>query len=555
MTARATAALLTREPPAARELAVALLLLAAAGVAAYGSHVIGGSFYSDDWPNAADYGFRAEPGLTGALAHALDLRFFDYRPLSALAIAASHGLLGVRPELHLAAALAIGVLASASFYWLLRALGLARIHALAIAVLVLLFPWSDATRLWPTASINGLAVCLWALGVVVALRGLRESGRRAVAIHAAALCLYALSILTYELAAGPVLVAGVLYAVRSPWWTALRRFAADALTVALTVGNMALNTPRTPRPFGDQLGHAGRIAREAWSLLVDAAVPLWSVPGAILGAMVLALLAGAIVLARRSSPEAERELRRWLTTFAVAAAALPASYLLVVPADPFFSPLTPGIANRVNLFATLAVVTLVYALAMLLHAVLSSTLPRDWRTGATGVSAAAILLVGVGYVARLEEDKSDWRRSTLIQERVRAALDRMDPPPGSTVYAFGSPIYAAPGVPVFRHLELTAAVALDRGDSSVDAYPMYTGSSFECGSRGLYPASDGYGNRTRTTPPNEFLVEAGESYGSAFFLDTRSGRVERIEDEGACRTAQSRFEPGPSLAGGYAAPP
>ncbi len=246
------------------------------------------------------------------------------------------------------------------------------------------------------------------------------------------------------------------------------------------------------------------------------------------------------------------ELRRWLAATGLAAAALPATYLLVVPADPYFSPLTPGIANRVNLFSALAIVTLVYSLAMLLRAVLASALAGRLRGGATVAAAIGLLLVGAGYLVRLDQDKSDWARSTLIQERITAAVEAMDPPPGSTIYAFGDPIYAAPGVPVFRHLELTAAVALQRGDLRVDAYPMYTGSAFRCGSRALYPASDGYGNRTPTTPPNEFLVEARESYGSAFFLDTRSGRLERIGDEGACRTAQSRFEPGPSLAGDYA---
>lgn len=543
-------ALFTREPPTARELAVALLLLAAVGAAAYGSHVAGGGFYSDDWPNAADYRFRAEPGVAGALDHALGLRFFDYRPLSALAIAGSHGLLGVRPTAHLAAAIGIGVLASACFFWLLRSLRVERIHAGAIAALVLVFPWSDSTRLWPTASINGLAVCLWALGVVVALRGLRASGRRAVVIHAGALCLYVLSILTYELAAGPVLVAVLLYGLRSPWRAALRRFGADALAVALTVAVVALNTPRTPQPLDVQLDHVGRIAREVWSLLADAAIPLWSVPTLLFTAVVLALVAIAVVLARRADPPARPELRRWLWAAGVAAAALPACYLLIVPAYPHFSPLTPGIINRVNLFAALALVTLVYALAMVGGAVAAGALRRSARWSA-GLAGIAILLIGAGYVVRLEEDKSEWRRSTVIQERVRAALDRMAPPPGSTVYAFGSPIYAAPGVPVFRHVELSAAAALDLGDPSVAAYPMYPGTAFRCTAHGLYPASDGYGNRTAATPPSEFLVEARETYGSAFFLDARSGRVERIEDQGACRTAQARFEPGPSLAGDY----
>ena len=51
---------------------------------------------------------------------------------------------------------------------------------LAISLLSLLFPWSEAARVWPTASINNLAVCAYLLGTVVALDGLRFEGRRAV---------------------------------------------------------------------------------------------------------------------------------------------------------------------------------------------------------------------------------------------------------------------------------------------------------------------------------------------------------------------------------------
>jgi hypothetical protein len=56
-------------------------------------------------------------------------------------------------------AIALGVATSVCFYAFLRALSIEPIHAAAIALLSLLFPWSEAARLWPTASINNLAVC------------------------------------------------------------------------------------------------------------------------------------------------------------------------------------------------------------------------------------------------------------------------------------------------------------------------------------------------------------------------------------------------------------
>jgi hypothetical protein len=68
-----------------------------------------------------------------------------------------------------------------------------------MASLVLLFPWSDSNRLWAMASYNQLAVVFWLLGLLLALRGFRSTGRAAVLLHAGALLLYAAGIAVYEL--------------------------------------------------------------------------------------------------------------------------------------------------------------------------------------------------------------------------------------------------------------------------------------------------------------------------------------------------------------------
>lgn len=536
--------------PMRRELALAALLLGLLGAAAFGSHVLDGGFYSDDWPNASVYRFEAAPGLPGALGYATGLRFFDYRPLSALAIAASHGGLGAHPAAHMTLALLLGVGVSLSFFWLLRELGLGRRHAGAIAALVLVFPWSDSTRLWPTAGLNNIAVCLWALGAVLALRGIACAGRRAVLVHVGAICLYVLSILTYEVAAGPVLASLLLYRTRCAWGPALQRSAVDALAVGATLAVMAANTPRTVQPVAGQLEHAERIAREAVSLLASAAVPFGRPPVPLVLTTMLLILAGGLIAWRRTpAGDAGRTtLERWLTTAVVAAVGVVAGYVLIVPADPFFSPLTPGIINRVNLFAAPALVTLVYATAAIAGTLIARATRgrRRWSLAVTGVLTLAL---AIGYILRLEADKRDWERSSELQRQVLATFERLDErlPAGAIVYTFGAPTYVAPGVPLFRHLDLAAAVRVERDDPTLAAYPMYPGTVFACGPTGMYPASDGYGLRDASVGPNEFRVEARAPYGTAFFLQVNDGRLERIDDRSECVVARARFHPGPSL--------
>lgn len=136
----------------------------------------------------------------------------------------------------------LGVLTSAAFYGLLRALRLRRLDAGALAALALLFPASDSTRLWLGAGAVNLSILLVLLGALLALHGLRQPGKRAAVLHAGAVVLYLLGLMTYEAVAPAILVSGLLYRLRSPWRSALPRWAVDASAAVLV---LAVVTSRT----------------------------------------------------------------------------------------------------------------------------------------------------------------------------------------------------------------------------------------------------------------------------------------------------------------------
>ena len=248
-----------------RELALPFALLLGLAGAVWGSHVVNGSFYwADDWYHARLYLFSDGHGLL-ANQNAHTSRF---EPVLGVLLALPYRLFGLRTELHLVLAIVLSAGAAVAFYWLLRTLGLARRHAGAMATLALLFPWADSSRLWAAASINNVAViCLFA-GLVLSLRGLDATGRRATVLALGGTTLYVLGILTYVVVGGVVLATVLVYA----WWSgprrALRRWALDLAAVIPALVYVWNRQPphHTDNPsVREQLGHAGRITTGAVS--------------------------------------------------------------------------------------------------------------------------------------------------------------------------------------------------------------------------------------------------------------------------------------------------
>ena len=538
-TARLGAFLLDRSGPTALELVACGALLLALGAGVFGAHVRDGGFYSDDWAGAAEYQAAAArgEGVFGALASATNGTLLAFRPVLALVLPLPHALFGLDPRGHLALAVVLGMLTSLCLYGLLRTVAVERLHAGAIAALVLVFPWSDATRLWATASANNLAVCFYLLGALLALRGLRRSGRRALAMHAGAICLYVLSVLTYEVTALAILCSGLLYAAFSTWPAALRRWPFDVVALATALVPVGLNTPREVRPPSELVVRAGAFADEGLSVLAAAALPFGAVPRLVVLGALAAVIGAAIALLRRlaaDDPERDR-VRRWLALALAGAVGVVVGYAMFLPGADHYSPLKEGLSNRVNLLAAIGHVTLVYSVA-----VLAATLAGR-ASSASRARAAIVVLpaltacaLALGYTNEITSHMAGYARTTDYQGRLLAVIRReVRAPSGATIYTFGHRTYTAPGLAAFRHWDLKGAVRVALADPTLDAYPIYPGVEWVCGASAMYPRSRFYSRE-----------QSLSTYGKGVWVDFASGRAAVIRDRGQCLAMQASFRPG-----------
>jgi hypothetical protein len=513
--------------PTPGETLAATALFALLALAVYGPHIAHGGFYADDWTHVSTYRFADSPRYWSSFDHFQEV--LGGRPLFALMLPVPQALFGADAAAHLALAALLGALGSVLFYSLLRTLEMAPVHAAVIAAMALLFPWSDSIRLWPTGSLIGVSVCLFLLGLIVALRGLDRRGRSGIAVHAGADLLLALSVLAYEDAAAAALLAGGLYLGRAPAAFAARRWLADVVVV---LGTLAYSLTATvgSRPVGsplDRLGDIPSFTREASLLLASALEPFGSL-GRPVQALVL-LLAAAVVAASllRLRRRRDGQLRYWLRWLGIGLIGIVAAYFMFLGSH--LQPLDPGIDNRINVFAGLAFCLFVYALI----ACGCRLALRSGRAAAVATVAVAGV-VAIGYLVRVAEDESDWRTAAERQRELVDGVGEMRLPASGTVLTFGFPAQAAPGVPIFaKSWDLRGALRVERDDPQIRAYPINEGVRLRCGAEGLSVVGGGdYGS-------------SEVNYGPLYFLDAGTGREARIAGRPACVRALDRFEPGP----------
>jgi len=519
------ALLAEKRGPSPRETLVAAALFALLALAAYGTYVAHGGFYSDDWSHAANYSFADSPRYFNSVSQLEE--FLGGRPLSALLMPLPQALFGAHPAPHLALAAFVGVLTSLCFFLFLRTMAMAPLHAWLIGALVLLFPWADSSRLWATASVNSLSVCFFLLGLVVALRGFDHRGRRGTLMHAGAALLYLLSILTYEVTAAAALLAGFLYLGRAPRRRALRSWAADVAVVfaGLLYSLLTTASARPVATIAQRVEDIPDFVRDSLLLLASALQPFGEM-GRPLQALVL-LAAGGVVVAAivRLRRTEDAPLRRWLGWALIGFVAAAAAYFMFLGSHLY--PRDPGIDNRINVFASLAIRLVVYAVVAC-----ACRLFLEARSAALA-TAALVLVIGVGYAVVLVGDRGDWvdaadRQEVILDEADRALLPL---PQGSTVIGFGFPSQTAPEVPVFnRPWDLHGALQLRSDDMVTRAYPVYEGIEVACRSR--------------------FLVDGGAGYGSfqlpydRLYFYEADGRAEPVESRAQCSRAISKYRPG-----------
>ena len=489
-------------------------------------HIRAGGFYYDDWSLLALGRFPPHAGLLHGL-------WLDYgqRPGQVLYYAALDGAFGVDAPARLALAAATLALESMTLCLLLRRLGLATLHAVAIAALVLTFPFSDSVWLWGVLSLSSLAIAGFLLGTLLAIRALGSRGRRALVLHAVSLSLYVASVASYEVVAVAGCLAGLLYIRVAGLGRARARWALDVLAIAgtLLVTRALLPidvaTPSRVQPFDGMIAHAGQILFAGARLTGAAALPVAGLdPWIGAGALALVLVSAALLRARLARREALRgELGRWLAIAGAGVLVAIAGWSVYIPAPDHYLPSLAGTVNRVNAAAAIGIAMIVYAAVVLLARLLQRLLRLPASAASLGVLAAALALGGA-YLARGGADARAWDAAAADQRReladLHAALPRL--PAGATVYAFDAPEAVGPGVPVLNTpLDLTSALRISYSSATLVGVPLQRPASLTCAPRG--PTARGFGGR----------------YGGSYLLDAGRRRAVRLLEPAQC-AAESR---------------
>jgi hypothetical protein len=441
-------------------------------------HIVHGGLYSDDWGFAGDYQYVSSARYLSAVAQQLQLA--PGRPLLAALHPAPYALFGVDPTPHLALAAGLSALVAFAFYCLLRALGVSFVDSTLIALLALLFPWSDSARLWATGAMNNVAIILFIGGVLLALRAGRGVGRRGHAWHVGALLLYVLSLLTYEAVTVAAFAAGALYLGQTSRRRAFRLWFVDALVVLVVVAyDWAVTAPgRGVTPLRERIVDVPHFARDGAWLLARSLDP--TVGSRAACDLVLLAMLGVVVLASRRRQESP-EAKRWLTLGALGAAMILAAYVPFVGSSLY--PLSPGVDNRGNILAALGFVLLAYAILRLAALVV---LPRPPIASAMAAGLAAVALI-VWYGDLVRRDANLWDRAAATQADILEKLHRAMPRPrsGTTIYLYGSSSEVAPGIPVFgRDWDFNGAVKFLYDDGSLRAFPV-SRDGLRCGELGV----------------------------------------------------------------------
>ena len=506
--------------PTSRELVAAAVTALVAAALLYGAHVVRGGWYYDDWAIIS----RAEFGPNGAFDALFSV---GYRPGFSLVLWCMFAVAGTGQSAYLAA----GVLLVAIECWLfgtaLRLLRLRPLAAWSAALLLLVLPSIDATRLWIAAFPITAALCWYLVGVIVATVGLRRDG--GAAWHLGAAACFAAAILTYELVAPVVLITALLYLPFTSPRGALWRWGSDVAVAGLVLLYMGTR-PEQDRVTSLSPGVLWDRAREVWRSAAssfEAALPLDSVVAGPLGLAVLLTAAVGLGLSAGRRDALAGAARAWAIIGGLGLIFAVAGLAVLVPADPYYVVRPTGIGDRFGAVPSLGEVVLLVSIAFLVATGLAALARRPaWAAPA----AVVLLVLTAGSLARDEVRNQDawassWDQSQRIMSAVRAAVPA-DPPDGSLVMTFHHTKNVLPAdVPVFTSSwDLNGAVQLEFGNPTLVGQPYGPGVS--CSPSGVVLPEDanaGLGRTTATIP-----------YGKVWFVDAPVYKAYRVASANRC---------------------
>jgi hypothetical protein len=522
--------------PSAREVLLVLLVLLLVAAAALGPYIAHGGFFLDDWADSA--GTLYTPGGR-TVGHVLSYfnNLFEYRPVLVVYTPLKYSLLGTSITLNLIWVTFMTALVALLVYTILRTVGLPWAHAGLIAVLTLVYPWYDSLRFWVGTNPPLLGIFIAFVGIQVAMIGVI---RRSWRWHAAALVIYLLSVLAYELTAPVIVGAGFLYVMMMGLRSALSRWAADVVVVVAGLLWVGTHTDRPVSGFSNDLDHLGEIIRGGRDMIAWTFYPLGSTPrtGLVLAAAGLVLLGGVILYLRRrrseSAPEWGWGLREWLLLGGAGLVVAALGWVMFIPADPYYTPSAFGATNRVNALSGYGLVILAYAVVAF-GVSAAASLWQPLRRWATPVTILLMVLLGAAWVHVLERHARSWEAAYQAERNALNRIERQYPElgPGSTLFASNYPSWQALGVPIFAYSwDLNGAVQDQYESSEISASPVLPNTALHCHADGIGLSGEG-------------APETFGSYGSVKLLDLSSGFHAEPRNRRQCEKVAPKFVAGP----------
>lgn len=504
------------------QLLVAGLTIAVASLVMYLQPVFDLGFYYDDWSLQASFSDAAGSSFSDLFSACRQVDPAG-RPGGCLYHAATYLLLGDTPEAYHLLSIVLLVTSTSLIYLLLRQCRLGHWPALLVCVLYIVYPGSDATRLWPTSIGAQYILSAYVGGVLLGIEGLRRRDGQAAACHAASVALFLLMVFTYEVVLPLIAISGAFYLLAvANRRAALQRWAFDALLAGVFIVYRLVLAPVDPasdfttqRTFAETLDRVRAVTRGAWNswytLFLPGPAPV-----------IAGLLALAVVVAAIQGGRVRREILVWLAVAAGAAGFAVLAVLPYVPAHPLYVPDTGSLFDRLNIASAPAYCVAFVALAGATRAALGRWMGVRVATVALGV---AVALIAVRQVAVERHSQDAWATSWDAQQTAIKGLERAAPklPPNATLMSFGHPIWERGFIPVFAAgWDLRGAMDVETRVDPPQAVPFVDTAT--CGAQASEVSGVAFARYDDANSP-------------LWFVNTRTSEVRRIASRAACDAA------------------
>jgi hypothetical protein len=513
----------------------------AVAVATFWPQILHPALYRDDWQFAWDRLAYRHDFFANAFRDALT----QNRPIYALVNHLLTAWPGTNARALLLIALLTGAFECLAAFVLLNVLGFGPWTSGLLGALLMVFPLADSTRLAASMATTTLGVTFYLVGATLAVRTLAEPSLPLRRRHAAAIGFYLLSLVTYESAAGLIVLSFLVYRIVAPSRTAIMHWLVDVAVIGILVGAFLI----VNRVFGQHVNSAvalsdlprriGTFAYESVGALSLSIIPAGPAlvtklvvieRGAALVVVLALLIGGYLWLRGVSEGQSLAAIRGWGWTIMAAAAVLPATYLPYLVASGAYHPLARGEGDRTNQLAAIPLLVIAYGVLVITCRVAVGFWEgwrgrRSWRPTYALIPAVALILASAVTV---RADITRWQytahHQAEIQGIVKRALARQPRP--FAVAVVGPLDLFSPGIPHpadHQVVSLLGTFSVPLGRLMLAEYLVAPGQPFTCGRDTMYPVED----------PHDVSL-----YGQTLLIRSPWRHATFIEDRRACLRAK-----------------